>query len=329
MKKKICIYSACDRFNYGDLLFPIVLTKSEEYIKYFKKIFGFNNHTIEGLTKTPFCVVQNIQKRREGYNPERKHESIIVGDSFAYGEGVKDEDTLAYLLNLRFDGINFRNFANPFQDIDDIYNQLIGISNNSNNNKNIIYFYNLNDALLSDELRLQQKFIIDFQNIRFKNIYKNYPEAITSLLSRSKIINLIGKTIILQIESKHTIDYYLDMYFDSSNEKEFNQTIKQMVSANNILKSKNISFQVIIYPLFYKNLLGKYPFIRIHNHLLDICKENNISCIDLYPVFGKYYSLKKFIVHPLDYHPNGLANKLVVDYLVENEEFVNELKIDK
>jgi len=26
MKEKICIYSACDRFNYGDLLFPIVLT---------------------------------------------------------------------------------------------------------------------------------------------------------------------------------------------------------------------------------------------------------------------------------------------------------------
>ena len=176
---------------------------------------------------------------------------------------------------------------------------------------------------------LQQKFINDFQNIRFNNIYETYPGAITNLLSRSKLINFIGKTIILQIESKHTIDYYSDAYFDFSNDGELNQTIKMIVSANKNLKGKNKSFQIIIYPLFYKNLLGKYPFIKIHNLLLNICKENNISCIDLYPAFDKYYSLKKFTVHPIDYHPNEFANSLIVDYLIKNEEFINKLGVDR
>jgi len=43
MKKKICIYSACDRFNYGDLLFPMVLTnllKQSFGDKYDIEIFG-------------------------------------------------------------------------------------------------------------------------------------------------------------------------------------------------------------------------------------------------------------------------------------------------
>lgn len=78
---------------------------------------------------------------------------------------------------------------------------------------------------------------------------------------------------------------------------------------------------IIIYPLFYKDVFGKYPFIPLHSFLKKACEERGILCIDAYPAFDKYYSLAKFTVHPIDFHPNGAANRLIVEYLANQKAF--------
>jgi len=308
-----------DKNNY----FPIVLKDSLENQKFIKRVFSLSESEIEELTdETPHCIIYNSFIRKKGYFPGRKKEVIIVGDSFAYGSGVKDEDTLAYLLGVKFKEVNFRNFGLINADINIVYNATIEIVSDIDGINKIIYFYNLNDVLVSHDIKRQQKFITDFQNIRWSNIQNDYPEPILKLLSRIRLINLIYKTIILKRDSKLTINNYMDMYFHPLNQGEFNKTIKTITSLSNISENKNISFQIIIYPLLYKDALGRYPFKLIHDYLIDICKKNNLSCIDTYPAFSKYYSLRRFRVHSIDYHPNKLANQLVVDYLALKNEFV-------
>ncbi len=93
---------------------------------------------------------------------------------------------------------------------------------------------------------------------------------------------------------------------------------------NKFARLQGIKFYVVIYPLFYKDRLGRYPFNDIHRRLMDACAEQGITCFDAYQPFKKYYSLKRFIVHPVDYHPNGLANRVIVDYLAGRPEFTFE-----
>ena len=81
---------------------------------------------------------------------------------------------------------------------------------------------------------------------------------------------------------------------------------------NEMAKEKEIPFNIVIYPLLYKNLWGRYPFKPIHTLLIDFCKNNSLKCVDGYLAFDSYRSLKKFTVHPVDYHPNRLANELMV-----------------
>jgi hypothetical protein len=62
---------------------------------------------------TPYCIVLDWVERKRGFFREREKEVAIVGDSFAFGSGVLNEDTLGYLLGLRFTSINFKNFGWP------------------------------------------------------------------------------------------------------------------------------------------------------------------------------------------------------------------------
>ncbi|MFA5388533.1 MAG: hypothetical protein WC312_02125 [Candidatus Omnitrophota bacterium] len=89
--------------------FPISLRISKDR-EVFRKILL--SPTIEYLVdKTPYCIVYDGQKRREGFFADREREVAIVGDSFVFGEGVKEEDTLGYLLGLKFTKANFKNYG--------------------------------------------------------------------------------------------------------------------------------------------------------------------------------------------------------------------------
>ena len=77
----------------------------------------------------------------------------------------------------------------------------------------------------------------------------------------------------------------------------------------------------ILYPLLHKDLLGNYPFKPIHEKLMGFCAERGLKCIDALPAFESHRSMKPFIVHEVDYHPNGAANRVVSKFLHETERF--------
>lgn len=294
--------------------FPISLKLKEPREK-FQEMFSFSDNDMRALIRqTPYCIICNTAERRSGYFQNRAKVAIIVGDSFVYGEGVKEEDTLGYLLGLRFTEANFRNFGIVNASIEDVYETVLKITKEEKAVAAVIYFYNLNDVLVSDEIQSRHKYIIDFENLYWNCVKHNF---ITHILSKSIIYRLIDRTIIMQKETKMTVRYYLDAY-SQINKPRLDKTIFLLASMNHYAMQKNIKFYVVIYPLLYKDTSGVYPFAPIHDFIKSTCKRHNIACIDAYPAFEKYRSLKGFTVHPVDYHPNGSANRLVVEYLTKS-----------
>ena len=275
----------------------------------------------KNFNNTPYCIFYNCRKRKNGYYPGRQEEIALVGDSIVFGEGLKEEDTLGYLLDMKFNNVNFRNFGATGANIETVYKAVYKLINKEPNIRSIIYFYNLNDVIISSEIDKRQKYIIDFQNIIWENMEKKN-NLISDILSRSIIYTLIEKAIILKRESRLTTKNYLDMYFDRINEEELKETLELLRKINSMAEKSNVKFSVVIYPLLYKDIFGVYPFKSIHNLLRTVCKAYNITCVDALAAFEKYYSLKRFIVHPIDYHPNGSANRLVIDYLVKKYKFL-------
>ena len=317
----------------------VILSKFTRYGKDEKKIW-INKHKWQGIcfssdphryfpvrlidptTQEPlYCVFYDYHRRRAGYFPQRPHQIAIIGDSFGLGESLKEEDTLGYLLGEKFTDYNFQNFSFSGADINYVYRKVFAITQAGENIKAIIYFYNLNDLLASPELKKEQDVLFDMQNIRWGRLASR-PLPFGRFLSASTIFRLLRKRLILHQVSRSTIQNYRDMYFGPRNRILRQRSTAFLKAMNDLAEERDIEFFVVVYPLFYKDILGRYPFEDIHSFLMDACAENQITCFDTYKLFKEYYSLKKFIVHPIDYHPNRLANQMIVDFLAEQENFL-------
>ncbi len=272
-----------------------------------------------------YCVLYNAEQRRRGFHPERKRQIAIAGDSFVYGNGVRNEDTLGYFLNEQYPEINFQNWGKKGADIDDVASICKTNSLSAPPVEEVIYFLNLNDMRLSEQIRLRQKDIInDFQNVRWDYDKQKYHPPFR-FLAQSAIFSTARKVWMINRESSRTIQNYRDMYLSENNRRELISTMDEIRSIQDTLAARGISFRVVIYPLIYKDILGRYPFGQIHEVIMNECRKRGVACLDGYAPFKSHYSMKKFAVHPLDYHPNGLSNHLLADYLRETN-FITEKK---
>lgn len=271
-----------------------------------------------------YCVAYDYQQRRQGYNPVRKCQIAFVGDSFAFGQGVKEADTLGYLLNEYYTKINFQNWGKTGANLDEVIEKCKEITEFVPSVNEIIYFYNLNDIRMSERLSYQRKkLMIDFQNTRWHRDKVRHG-AITNILSSSALFSLIRKVWVINRESFLTVQNYKDMYLSELNRQEFLSTMDDIRSVKDMLAARGISFRMVIYPLLYKDILGRYPFESIHAAIMKACDERGILCLDGYVPFKSYYSMKRFAVHPLDYHPNGLCNRKLIYYIYE-QDFIKDI----
>jgi hypothetical protein len=262
-----------------------------------------------------YCVPYNVMQRYQGYSPERKKQFVLVGDSFTFGQGLKETDTLGYMLNEAYRDINFQNRGQSGADTDSVAKICKDIIESAPKADEVIYFYNLNDVRKSDTINTRMKQgIINFQYTKWAND-KVPGETVVVLLSKSALFSLARKVWVIRRDSYLEVQNYKDMYLSESNRREFLSTMDEIRSIKDMLAERGISFRMIIYPLLHKDLMGRYPFEGVHEAIINACNERGVECLDGYAPFKKYYSLKKFAVHPLDYHPNGLSNRELVDYI--------------
>jgi hypothetical protein len=273
------------------------------------------------------CVLYDKKLRHMGYNPDRNRQMAIVGDSFVFGQGVKESDTLGYQLNEHYPKINFQNWGRLNASIADVTQRCKEIIVSKPSVDEVIYFYNLNDVRMSGKVRSSQEDIIDFQNIRWSNDEQRR-SPLVKLLSKSALFSFIRKVCVIRWESFLTTQNYRDMYLSEDNRKEFLSTMDDIRSFRDMLAAHGISFRVVIYPLLHKDLLGRYPFKPIHQVIMSECEKRGVACLDGYEPFKDYYSMKRFAVHPLDYHPNGLSNRLLVEYIHKNNFITNSGAVD-
>lgn len=260
------------------------------------------------------CALYDEKTRRHGFHPERKRQIALVGDSFVFGEGVNDVDTLGYALNEQYPGINFQNWGNRGANIDDVAETCKKIIKAVPQVEEVLYFYNLNDVRISDEISALPHNIIDFRHdLWLADLQRRGP--VVTLFAKSALFSLSRKIWIIKKNSSLTIQNYRNMYLGKKNRQEFLATMDNVRAIQDILAERGISFHLIIYPLLYKDMLGRYPFEGIHAAIMNACREREILCLDGYTPFNNYYSMKRFIVHPLDYHPNGLSNRELVRYI--------------
>ena len=260
--------------------------------------------------------------------PESTYRIAVIGDSFTFGEGVKDNHVYAkkveQLLNDKFkekQHISFEayNFGVSGYNTEQSLFLLNNVALKTNPNI-VIYGYVLNDSeppLFSVDA--SGTYVTQRPRLLPEN--QSDPRPPETFAHSFRTVKLFWKSSTMKRLNKKTVEHYNGLY--EQNGPHWQRTRQCLRALIKTCETKNIDCYILCFPILYK-LDNGYPFENIHALLrseIAAMNSSRVHFIDLldYLRGHKYTTLW---VHPTDQHPNevvhDIAAKAVVRKISEN-----------
>lgn len=232
-----------------------------------------------------------------------------LGDSFAFGTGVREEDTFLRRLEQSLNGSGGARYQvlntgtpgyNTRDEILSLEQRWLGLDPDLV----LIAFY-LNDAY-SDSAFLNRG-----QEL---GIYLNQPGG---LARYSYFLDYLQHMMRARKARKEVEEYYRQHYFRRADEflggpeaSRVDWSISRTALARAVELSRTQGFRLalVIFPEFY-GLDGDYPFEAIHRLVSATCDSLQIPVLDLLEIY-RGRAPADLWVHPQDHHPNEAAHDM-------------------
>jgi hypothetical protein len=244
---------------------------------------------------------------------------LIVGDSFAWGQGVRAEDTFGGLL--RSDSVSVRNCAAAGNAIGEVLAAATQASERHRPDA-LIYALVLNDfvcpgpmnataaGLPVGERQDKSDLINDFINLRVMNL-KAYVEqkhadlGALSVVMHSRMVSFFYRRWLMGEIAEQTAHGYRECL---SPGPHFDQQLDKLAGLTSVADR----VVVAIFPLFVA--LDDYPFEAEHRRITEGLTARGLEVIDLLDVY-RGTDATTLIVHPTDLHPNDVAHVMAATRL--------------
>ena len=300
-------------------VFPIDLERPRDRSEFTRKVRTYRHTTtaearllpvdVEYLRRhAPDCVLYDRRRRRHGFSPGRARRVALLGDSFTQGEGMRDQETLGYLLGQHYRAVNFQTLGIPGGGIGVLMVALQDYLRNPDAARSVIYFYNLNDARARDG--------VDHSTFCAGDVMEMKPDLLHTLANRSNLAYLIHRQRWQRARTERITGCFLSAYQDARNRWYVQETFKILGIMNRMVRASGGKLHVVVYPVPYR-VDGVYAFEPIHRMVMERCERAGARCIDGLAAFSQERSWARLRVHPTDSHPNGEANRLMVKLLAQ------------
>jgi len=77
-----------------------------------------------------------------------------------------------------------------------------------------------------------------------------------------------------------------------------------------LCRAHHVSVGFVLFPDAGYDLGPGYPFAYLHERVLELCRAEQLQCVDLWPEFAKVKDRHALWVNPLDHHPSAQANMI-------------------
>lgn len=253
--------------------------------------------------------------------PRNTFRIAFLGDSFTFGEGVRDTDTYAERTSMLL-----AEKHNPSPVVFESYN--FGVGGYSF----IHELFILEDIVLKmdPDLVVFKLDVGDFEtsilkmNPQQRIIYRDYrwyedpKESIFSLppnsiFFRLRLLKLLWQQLHVMSQNKKSVVYYNSLLNNAY--EGWSQNRNALHAAIKICHEKNIPCYVLCFPVLYR-LDNSYPFSNAHSIMRKEVESEGVMFIDLFS-YLKGYECRKLWVHPTDRHPNEKVHELAAGVLVD------------
>ena len=271
-------------------------------------------------TKVPFAI--EIQANEIGFRERSLADlqegelTLVVGDSFGFGQGVRVQDRFSNVLeerlknarqspqqepklvNLCFPGYNIGKVAEVMEKYVVEFDRV----------ERVIYAFTLNDPKRSARVQGMAQSIYDFMHLRENQMTPILPLGASEV--DSYMLRYFAKRMARNRLSESTIAWYREMFADNMG---WNLTKRKLVDMHRFCREQGAPMTLVVFPLFHD--LQDYPFAEIHRKIGDFARKNEIEFVDLLPTF-EGGNERDYWVHPKDFHPNHLAHRKAADVLM-------------
>ncbi|MBX3414283.1 MAG: SGNH/GDSL hydrolase family protein [Pirellulales bacterium] len=300
-----------------------------EYTPYarFKVVYGSNPTDYFDADNSVLAEVNNLGLRGPDVaeeKPDATRRVLILGDSFTFGVGVRDEDTFARRLEADL------NREAPSGERIEVINA--GVQG-----------YNTRDEVLYLErewLRLAPDLVIIvfYLNDAYEDrTFLNMGEALGvyvepyGLGRYSYLADLVQHEIGARRSQRALEEYYLQHYFrDARNflarpgevASDWLKSRAALDRAAQLLRERNIPLVLVLFPELHQ-LDASYPFAKVHDLVRATADELSVPVLDLLDVYRGQVDHELW-VHPTDHHPNAEAHRLAAQAL---HDFLSQRKL--
>jgi hypothetical protein len=232
--------------------------------------------------------------------PEGVFRIALVGDSFGFGEGVKEPDTAARRIERIIRertrcNVEVDNFSVPGYDSVDEADLIESTVMDYRPDLVVIWFF-LNDAQATGTMSY---------------LAENNPAVFFPVLRLfSGLARFVGVRLDARFFSARLIRDYHRVYQDDSERfVRMKASLKRIADAGH---RAGVPVVLFIHPILFE-LDARYPFADIHLKVSEIGSEIEVPVFDLFEPF-RGRNAESLWVHPSDQHPNEVAHRIAGDY---------------
>lgn len=265
--------------------------------------------------RTPFAVALEYDARLcRGAEPGPRDPAVprvlVVGDSFAEGQGVRGRDTFSSVLGRALPGpaevINCGRRGHDFPEIHERFDRLLDLDPDV-----VVYAMVLNDPVQSPEFRARQAFLDDWILDRRRMLAEGAEPPPPGFWAPRAWA--LGREAIERIRvGRETLRWYRDMY-GAPNRAGWAATQEHVAQMHAAASTRGTDFLVALLPLLI-GLDGRYPFAGVSRDIAAAFESRGVPFHDVTPaLLGRRPA--DLWVHPADRHPNARAHRLIGEHL--------------
>ena len=240
--------------------------------------------------------------------PRGSFRVLCVGDSFTFGEGVREEDTfvarLRTLLGCGGDGARC-----------EVIN--CGVSS-YNTADEIAYLENVWVNLEPDLVLIV--FVINdaYSDAVFGPLHRGWVEGVTRLsearyIAGSRFLAVAYDRLLRWRKARETRRIYLSQFTESPliSGHNWDDCRAALARAADLARERQFRLGLVIFPELYR-LDNRYPFASAHRLVADEAARLGIPVLDLLDAF-RGRDARALWVHPTDHHPNEEAHRIAAE----------------
>ncbi len=273
------------------------------------------------------CLTFSVNRGSKGSHPGRDKTILVLGDSFAFGEGLPSSETLWTHLGAAQTEANVVSFAARGAHLEEVVRQaqaaLASPAPPDGRIDRAIYFWNLNDVVEQppDESEgpvSSEMYLAAVDDARYLMERWGPHNRFEHLAALTRTWWAMRQRMARAWVSERTEILYRSLYLDDSNALGRARTLVLLRSLRDMFATRGVTLDIVLYPLLVKEEDGSYPFAPLNDVVLDWCQAEGLNCHDGTRAIMEAGPLDELIVHPRDRHPNGRANAAMARYVVDN-----------